>query len=181
MHNRPNILVDLPEEKGIFLKKCGSLEAKYVYKRLNYYRDSKNRTKSDTVILGTYDSKTNKIIPNKNYYQLYNCVEIGNSINLENYGYIYVVNKCIKELHLDECLISVFGDMADDIIILATYILTNGNVIDGLDNWLLHAYHNKTKLTSKTASTVFANISYEDQFNFFKNWAKQASSGASVC
>ncbi|RIY35008.1 hypothetical protein [Psittacicella gerlachiana] len=63
-------LVDIPPKQIKLLKAKNST---YVYRRGKSYRDAEGKVKRETdICIGKYDPVQHKLIPNKNYYQLYN-------------------------------------------------------------------------------------------------------------
>ena len=66
------IKVDLPKEK-VFIAKSGKNQIKYVYYILKSYRNEKNQPTGKTISIGRYDEETNKLIPNDNFFKIFNC------------------------------------------------------------------------------------------------------------
>lgn len=66
------IKVDMPKEK-IFVAKSGKNQIKYVYYILKSYRNEKNQPTGKTVSIGRYDETNNKLIPNDNFFEYFDC------------------------------------------------------------------------------------------------------------
>ena len=66
------IKVDLPKEK-IIIVKSGKKQIKYVYYILKSYRNEKGQPTGKTISIGKYDAKENKLIPNDNFFKIFDC------------------------------------------------------------------------------------------------------------
>ena len=66
------IKVDVPKEK-IFIAKSGKNQIKYVYYILKSYRNEKGQPTGKTISIGKYDEKENKLIPNDNFFEIFDC------------------------------------------------------------------------------------------------------------
>ena len=66
------IKVDLPENK-ITITKSGENGIKYVYYILKSYRNKKGQPTGKTISIGKYDEKENKLIPNDNFFDIFDC------------------------------------------------------------------------------------------------------------
>ena len=66
------IKVDVPKEK-IFIAKSGKNQIKYVYYILKSYRNEKGQPTGKTISIGKYDEEENKLIPNDNFFEIFDC------------------------------------------------------------------------------------------------------------
>lgn len=66
------IKVDLPKDK-IVISKSGKSQIKYVYYILKSYRNEKGQPTGKFISLGKYDEETNKLIPNDNFFDIFDC------------------------------------------------------------------------------------------------------------
>lgn len=66
------IKVDVPKEKT-FIAKSGKNQIKYVYYILKSYRNEKGQPTGKTISIGKYDEKENKLIPNDNFFEIFDC------------------------------------------------------------------------------------------------------------
>jgi transposase len=84
---------------------------------------------------------------------------------------------------LYECLSASFGIHTMEIIIMAAYIIREGNAMDGIDDWQQRNYFNEyNKLrTSQSCSRSFVNITAKQRYSFFKKWITKSFTGGSVC
>jgi len=67
-----NVKVPMPEKSVYFITR-GKNNVCYVYYILRAYRNDKGRPTSDAVIIGKRDSETGMLIPNDNYFEIYDC------------------------------------------------------------------------------------------------------------
>ena len=66
------IKVDVPKDKT-FIAKSGKNEIKYVYYILKSYRNEKGQPTGKTISIGKYDEEENKLIPNDNFFEIFDC------------------------------------------------------------------------------------------------------------
>jgi transposase len=82
------------------------------------------------------------------------------------------------------CLVNAFGEQrAMDIIVMASYIVREGNAMDGMDDWQQRNYfpsHDRL-LTSQSTSKIFAGLSVQQMNSFFTGWVKVATGEGAVC
>lgn len=65
------ILVDMPT-KRIYKQKRYENKI-YVYYTTKAYRNDKGKPTSDSIMIGIEDSETGKLIPNQNFFKVYDC------------------------------------------------------------------------------------------------------------
>lgn len=65
------ILVDIPT-KRIYKQKRYENKI-YVYYTTKAYRNEKGKPTSDSIMIGMEDIKTGKLIPNQNFFKVYDC------------------------------------------------------------------------------------------------------------
>jgi transposase len=178
-----NILVDIPDDKGVHIKSAGIKGEKYVYKYVKYFRNSNGDSRNKAKSIGKFDSDSGKMYPNRNYFQMYQINPALPDISVWDYGYSYIVLKVCRDTGLLSCLESAFGERAMDIIVMASYIIRNGNAMDGIDDWQERNYFKNFNqlLTSQSTSKICASLSTGDRHRFFESWVKATLSGKSVC
>lgn len=65
------ILVDMPNKK---IYKQKRYENKiYVYYTIKSYRNNDGKPTSDSIMIGMEDIETGKLIPNQNFFKVYDC------------------------------------------------------------------------------------------------------------
>ena len=171
-----NEMVDLPS-KGVVKQKGAS--ATYIYHILRSYRDEKGRPTNDRVCIGKLDIETGKLIPNQTYFSLYDTPEIkkdNNISTIQTKGVTEFVDTAIEKSSLSKILKKVFPTNYKKILLIATYMLSQGNVMQYIDSWCeQNATEDNMIISSQEVSKLFESITYEDRMKFF-----QAMSAARV-
>jgi hypothetical protein len=176
-------LVDIPEDKGIHMKTAGAKGEKYVYKYVRYYRNEDGNPRNQAKAIGKFDPASGQMFPNNHYFELYHIDPIFINASVLDYGYSFLVLKVCQDMGLMENLFQSFGSHAMDIVVMAAYIIREGNSMDGLDDWQSRNYFPDFNrlLSSQATSRLFASFTPQQRENFFKLWVKTASSDGSVC
>ena len=183
MSTYSNSVVDIPDDKGVHTKTAGSKGEKYVYKYVKYFRNSDGNPRNKAKAIGKYDPASGKMFPNSNYFDLYKLDPALPEMSIWDYGYSYLVIKACHDTGLLRCLSQAFGDRALDIVVMAAYIIREGNAMDGIDDWQQRNYFKGygRLLTSQATSRIFASIATGQINSFFVNWVKAVSGDGSVC
>jgi transposase len=178
-----DLLVDIPDDKGIHVKSAGVKGEKYVYKYTSYFRNNNGEPRNTAKAIGKFDPISGRMIPNKYYYDLYQASPPLGDILIWDYGYTYLVRKACYDTGLLECLKEIFGDRAWDIIVMAAYIIREGNAMDGLDDWQIRNYFPNVDrlITSQTSSKIFSSISHRQREEFFRLWIAKSLGDGCVC
>ena len=169
-------LVDIPEDKGIHIKSAGVKGEKYVYKYVKYFRNANGEPRNKAKAIGKIDIESGKMLPNKYYFETYNVESSFANITSWDYGYSYTVLKICRDIGLLDCLSAAFGDgAAMDIIVMAAYIIREGNAMDGIDDWLQRNYFKEYDrlLCSQSTSKIFASLTSGKRDAFFTEWVKR--------
>ena len=176
-------LVDIPDDKGVHIKSAGAKGEKYVYKYVKYFRNSDGNPRNKAKAIGKFDPASGRMYPNSNYFEMYHLDPSLPDVSIWDYGYTYLIMKICRDLKLLDCLSDVFGERAMDIIVMASYIIREGNAMDGIDDWQQKNYFPgfNRLLTSQGSSRIFASLANPQMNNFFKRWVKAAFHGGSVC
>jgi hypothetical protein len=177
-------LVDIPNDEGVHVKIAGAKGEKYVYKHIEYFRDSKGKPRNKSKSIGKFDADTGKMLPNNNYFNLYHVDPDMPDISVWDYGYSYLVLKSCQDMGLYSSLVDAFGEQRTmDIIVMASYIIREGNAMDGIDDWLVRNYFSNYNrlLTSQSTSKIFADLSVGQVNDFFVAWVKAAMGVGTVC
>jgi transposase len=175
--------IDIPGDKGVHVKSAGARGEKYVYKYVRYFRNSDGDARNQAKAIGKYDPKSGKMFPNSYYFELYKLDPALPDIAVWDYGYSYLVIKTCHDTGLLCCLTKAFGKLAMDIVVMAAYIIREGNAMDGIDDWLQRNYFQgfDRLLTSQSTSRIFASIAVAQANEFFVDWVKAAMGDGSVC
>jgi transposase len=176
------LLVDIPEDKGVHMKSAGAKGEKYVYKYVRYFRNADGQPRNKAKAIGKFDPASGKMFPNHNYFEMYHVDPTLADVSVWDYGYSYLVLKVYRDTGLIECLSQIFGSNAMDIVVMATYMIREGNAMDGLDDWQQRNFFPgfNRLLTSQSTSRLFASFSARKRGDFFKLWVKVALGNKSV-
>lgn len=176
-------LVDIPNDDGVHMKSAGAKNEKYVYKYVKYFRNAEGKPRNKAKAIGKFDIASGKMYPNSNYFKLYNIDPILSDIDVWDYGYSYLVLKVCHDMGLFDCLSKAFGERANDILVMASYIIREGGSMDGIDDWQQRNYFPKYKrlLNSQSTSRVFATLSAGQRDAFFTDWVEKAMGTGAVC
>lgn len=176
-------LIDVPVGDGVHTKIAGAKGERYVYKYTHYFRNSEGKSRNKAIMIGKIDTKTGKMYPNSNYYELYKVAPGMPDVAVWDYGYSYLVKKCCNDMGLSDILSTVFGNQGTDIIASAAYIIRDGSSMDGINDWLertlIPNYHKS--LNSQGTSRLFESISPSKTHEFFKKWIARARVSENVC
>ena len=177
-------LVDIPDDEGVHVKIAGAKGEKYVYKHVKYFRNAEGKPRNKSKTIGKFDAGTGKMYPNSNYFDLYHIDLFLPDVSVWDYGYSYLVLKACRDMGLFECLTHAFGEQrAMDVIVMASYIIREGNAMDGRDDWLQRNYFTNYSrlLTSQSTSKIFAALTTGQINDFFIGWVKAAMGAGTVC
>jgi hypothetical protein len=178
-----NSLVDIPDDNGVHVKSAGAKGEKYVYKYVKYFRNSDGKPRNKAKAIGKFDSSSGKMQPNHNYFEIYHLDPALPDVSVWDYGYSYLVLKACRDIGLLDDLTNAFGELAMDIVVMAAYIIREGNAMDGFDDWQERNYFPSFArlLTSQSISRIFASLSPAKRDDFFRSWVKKTLNGGSVC
>lgn len=171
----PFLQVPIPEKK-ISYKKApnGTL---YVYYTLRAYRNEKGKPTSDEVSIGKKDPVSGMLIPNKNYWKYFPLPEAEKQTSflpksIRSVGVHTVCEAIAEQLPLRKILEEVFAEKAEDLLLLAFYMLSQGNVMAHLPHWLETSSKTPAGKTIRE-SRLFSEISEQQRLEFFQKWMKE--------
>jgi transposase len=177
------VLIDIPTAKGIHIKSAGAKGEKYVYQYTLYFRNSDGKPRNKAKAIGKYDSDSGMMIPNSNYYDMFKVSSKLPNFTIYSYGYSFLVLKICTDIGLLDCLKEVFGEQTIEIISTAAFIISEGNAIDGIDDWqeriMMPGLHKS--LTSQSCSKLFESLNYNKTHIFFVNWVNMTLADDTVC
>lgn len=165
-------LVDLPEKRITY--KNGPNGTKYVYYTLRAYRNSKGQPTSDEKSIGKLDPTTGKLIPNKNYFELFPEKREDSPQSVQSVGYHTAFSQVAKQLGLDSTLSNAFGEASDNILNLAAYMMAHGNVMVDYQDWTQGVSSTIDSMSSQRISEFFSELTEENRTTFFSEWMKKA-------
>jgi transposase len=177
-------LVDIPNDDGVHVKSAGAKSEKYVYKYVKYFRNDDGKPRNKAKSIGKYDVESGQMIPNNNYFEIYNIDPRLPDVTVWDYGYSYIVLKACRDMGMFACLTDAFGEKrAMDIVVMAAYIIREGNAMDGIDDWQVRNYFpNYNRLLNSPSTTkIFADLTARQVNGFFVDWVKVVMSTGTVC
>lgn len=165
-----SILVVFPEH-GIAYKKVSD-----VYYVTATYRNEKGQPTCDRSSIGRLDEETGKLIPNRNYYEIYLKEPIPQTKGIFDYGVYDVFGKICAKLGVTKLLKRYFPKNYSEILTVAQYMLSEGNVMYCLDDYTeCHSTQLNGIMSDERCSKMFSAIRAEDIMLFFREWMKQKS------
>ena len=177
------MLVDIPKDKGVHTKIAGSKGEKYVYKYTRYFRNSDGQPRNMAKLIGKVDLESGKMIPNANYYDMFNVSPETPDLNVWGYGYTFLIQKSCEDMGLMACLKDTFGTQTEEIVAVAAFMIREGNAIDGIDDFqernLIPGL--QKSLTSQSCSRLFESIKPINSHNFFEQWISLTLKDDTVC
>ena len=179
-----NALVNIPDDEGVHVKTAGAKGEKYVYKHVKYFRNAEGKPRNKSKAIGKLDVNSGKMFPNSNCFELYKADISLPDVSVWDYGYSYLALKACRDIGMFKCLASAFGEQgAMDIVVMASFIIREGNAMDGIDDWLERNYFPgySRSLTSQSTSKIFAALTAGQINDFFVHWIKIAMGEGVVC
>ena len=166
-----NIQVDIPEH-GIAYKKVSGKT--YVYYVTASYRNKKGQPTCDRSSIGRLDEISGKLIPNRNYYEIYLKQPAPVSKGIYHFGVNYAFENISEELGLTKLLKRYFPEYHSEIMTMAQYMLEEGNVMYYLDDYTeSHKTAINETMSDSKGSKVFSSLREEDMLLFFSEWMKR--------
>lgn len=167
------ILVDLPEKRVTYKK--GKNETKYVYYTIRSYRNEHGKPTSDEKSIGKLDKATGKLIPNRNYYELFPEERLDRPEKILSHGYFKVFQLLADSVGLPQTLASSFGEESKDLLSITAYMMAHGNVMMDYQDWAESSSGSGiVSLSSQKLSVLFSELKEEDRANFLRDWVKKA-------
>lgn len=120
------VQVEIPEH-GIAYKKVSGKT--YVYYVTAAYRNSKGKPTCDRISIGKLDEETGKLIPNRNYYEVYLKKPMPVNAGILDHGVGDVTEKVFRKLGVTKLLQKYFPENEQEIRTAAQYMLSEGNVM----------------------------------------------------
>lgn len=177
------LLVPIPDDKGIHVKSAGAKREKYVYKYVRYFRNSDGKPRNKAKSIGKLSSEPGMMVPNENYFEMYKVSPQQPSISVWNYGYTWLVRKISTDIGLSQCLSEVFGERAADITAAAAFMASEGNVMDYMADWMERSFFPccGQAFSSSDVSRLFSSITPENRMDFFRRWIGPNLGEKNIC
>ena len=170
LNNKVTVLMP---DKGVTFQKKG--DARYAYYAVRTYRNEKGQPTCDRVSIGKVDDATGKLIPNRNYYEVFKKEPIAFTDTIVKCGTYGVFKEISKTIGLDKAIKASFSEHYDEIMSAAHYMLCGSSTMYLMDDWMEeHLTFNKTPMTSPAISKMFEALSDNNaRTAFFKDWIKK--------
>jgi transposase len=173
----PKVQVELPAE-GVTVRRSGDRQT--VYKVIRSYRDNKGHPNNDRVVIGKLDPATGKLIPNARYWHYYGGSQAKIDVNpdyqsIRSIGGSFLIHYIMTSQGISKILVGCLGsERASLVQTAALYMATRGNVFEGVLDYCEEYTLWENPLSSPSALELFASITFDERFDFFKEWvAKQ--------
>ncbi len=169
-----SIKVAMPEH-GAVKRRMG--DKVYVYYATAVYRNEKGQPTSDRVSIGRYDEESGKLIPNRNYYEVYLKTEQPIMKAIFDYGVYYAFAGIVKKLGIEKELKRFFSENWKELLTISQYMLSEGNVMAYIEDYCeTHRTYCNEPISDAKCSKVFAGIRNEDILLFLRNWMQKNKS-----
>jgi len=172
--------VPMPGKKITYKKgKNGTI---YVYLTLRAYRNKDGKATSDETAIGKKDPDTGMLIPNTRYFDLFpgangmkhehiTPVKPTSPSRVESYGTTHFLMEIAREIGLQKILLKCFPHNWQQILAAAFYMICEGNVMMYINDWYDETHVSfANRMNDQQCSTLFADISFDERMNFFKEW-----------
>lgn len=167
------MLVEIPEKRITFKKSANG--TKYVYYTTRSYRNSKGKPTSDEKSIGKIDKVTGKLIPNKNYFEIFKSAIKETDKTVVSVGLVKTYKQIAKEIGLTKILKNNFPEDWENILNIAGYMLEEGNIMMDFKDWARRTEIDLEKqLSSQRISELFGRIEEKKRLQFLKSWLKKA-------
>jgi hypothetical protein len=133
--------------------------------------------------LGKVDPESGKMIPNSNYFEMFDFTQEIYKLSSSGYGFSYLIQKACKDMGLLECLENTFKSKSDDILAIASYIIRSGSKLEGIDGFQERngIPWDKHLLNSNICTKLLESIRPELLNRFFKQWVGSTLKEDTVC
>lgn len=171
-----NISIPIPTERITF-KKDGAGKPRRVYHVEKRYRNALGTPTAKEVAIGKEDlDRPGRMIPNDRFQEFYpmplDVISLMPPNQVLAAGHIALLWKRAEALGMTEILQQVFPERVQELVSLAIYMVCEGNVMMDVDLFIRESLlSSKVNLNSQRVSELFAAISEEQRFRFFKLWS----------
>lgn len=147
----------------------------YIYYTVRSSRNEKGQSVNDRVSIGRLDQKTGQLIPNRNYYELFqDQFPMQEESFIRSAGVYKVFHAVADEIGLSQLIRKHFPGEADQILTVAQYMISEGNVMYYLPDWQDEVMNCcREKLTGPGISRLFSQIDAETRIRFMNEWVRK--------
>lgn len=164
----------MPEKGVIVAKRKGDVPR--VYHVIRSYRNEKGQPTNERKLIGKLDEASGMLIPNDAYYEYYDGAGAVEDLPAERAvvapAVEFLTGRILADLGAAGMLEEAFGaEDARAISLVAAYMLSRGNVMQGAADWCSECVLGPGSITSQSTSALFAGLSREGRMAFFRGWA----------
>lgn len=168
------VKVPMPEKGVIVARRKG--DAPRVYHVIRSYRNEKGQPTNERKLIGKLDEASGMLIPNDAYYDFYDGAAAVEELPAERAvaapAVEFLSSRILSDLGASPLLAAAFGaERARSISLVAAYMLSRGNVMQGAADWCAECVLGPGSITSQSASALFAGITREERMAFLGPWA----------
>lgn len=151
----------------------------YIQYTVRAYRNEKGKPTSERIAIGKLDTETGMLIPNRNYYEIFEKKDPDALPELVRSNGVYrLFSEICKKTGIESLLKQVYPERWKQILTVAQYMLTEGNVMYYLPDWQDETVSYETeRLNDQEISRLFADLDEEGRPMFFRAWLKQTYHG----
>lgn len=151
----------------------------YIQYTKRAYRNDKGKPTSERIAIGKLDPETGMLIPNRNYYELFEKKDPEYTPEFVRSNGVYaLISEIVKKCGLKKTLEQVFPENSKEILSVAQYMLTEGNVMYYYRDWLEETVSFSEKdMGGADISCLFASIDEDSRLHFFHTWISQKYKG----
>ena len=164
----------LPEKGVIVARRKGDVPR--VYHVLETFRNEKGQPTNKRKLIGKLDEESGMLVPNDAYYEFYDAAaaveELPEGKAVTAPLAEFLASRILEDLGASAMLEDAFGrEDARSISLVAAYMLSRGNVMQGAADWCAECVLGDGSITSQSTSALFAGLTREKRMAFFRSWA----------
>ena len=151
----------------------------YIQYTLRSYRNEKGKPTSDRIAIGKLDDETGMLIPNRNYYEIFEKTDPDSMLEIVRSNGVYLLfSKICKKIGLERLVQQLFPDNWEQILTVAQYMLSEGNVMYYLPDWQdENVSYTDERMTEQEISRLLSSIDETSRLLFFRLWMKEKYKG----
>jgi len=165
------VKVPMPES-GVYTRHTGRYH--YVYKVLATFRNAKGQPTNKARSIGRFDPESGMLIPNENYFEIYQQTPNRPDFEVDsivNFGDFYFMDHIAQEIGLARVLRNVFGEVGDEVLVLAIYLSLTGQALYRCEAWCRETLTGRERtITSQRCSRILESLSEPRRMDFFRAW-----------
>lgn len=167
------VKVPLPGKGVIVARRKGDVPR--VYHVLETFRNEKGQPTNRRKLIGKLDEESGMLVPNDAYYEFYDAAaeveELPGEKPVTAPLAEFLTSRILSGLGAADMLEGAFGEAdARSISLVAAYMMSRGNVMQGAADWCAGHVLGDGSITSQSTSALFAGLTRERRMAFFRGW-----------